>query len=69
MQMFDVLNVTTYKDNAGQEKKKFIHCGIVFLNQDKGSAMKLDVQNMSGDYLLLPKKDRKEQEQQQENQK
>lgn len=69
MQMFDVLNVTTYKDKAGQEQKSFTRCGIVFLNKDKGSTMRLDVQNMTGDYLLVPKKERQEQGQQQEQQK
>ena len=64
--MFDVLNVKTYRDKAGQEQKKFIPCGIVFLNQDKGSSMRLDVQNMTGDYLLVPKRERQEQQQEQQ---
>lgn len=64
MQMFDVLTVKTYKDKQGQEQKSFTRCGIVFLNQDKGSSMRLDVQNTTGDYLLVPKKERQEQEQQ-----
>ena len=69
MKMFDVLNVTTYKDKAGQEQKSFTRCGILFLNQKgKGSSMKLDVQNTTGDYLLVPKKDRQEQQQEQQKQ-
>ena len=28
MQMFDVLNVTTYTDKAGQEQKSFTRCGV-----------------------------------------
>ena len=67
MQMFDVLNVNTYKDKAGQEQKSFTRCGILFLNQNgKGSSMRLDVQNTTGDYLLVPKKEREQQEQKQD---
>ena len=63
MQMFDVLNVTTYKDKkTGQEQKSFIRCGVAFPRKDeKGFVLKLDVQNMTGDYLLSPKKEREEQ--------
>ena len=59
MQMFDVLNVTTYTDKAGKEKKGFIRCGVAFPRKDeKGYVLKLEVQNMTGDYLLAPKKER-----------
>jgi len=62
MQMFDVLNVTTYKNKAGQKQKSFIRCGVAFPRKDeKGFVLKLDVQNMTGDYLLSPKKERDEQ--------
>ena len=62
MQMFDVLNVTTYTDKAGQEQKSFIRCGVAFPRKDdKGYVLKLDVQNMTGDYLLSPKKAREQQ--------
>lgn len=58
MQMFDVLNVTTYTDKNGQEQKSFIRCGVAFPRKDeKGYVLKLDVQNMTGDYLLAPKKE------------
>jgi len=58
MKMFDVLNVTTYTDKAGQEQKSFIRCGIAFPRKDeKGYVLKLDVHNMTGDYLLYPKKE------------
>ena len=61
MQMFDVLNVTTYTDKAGKEKKGFIRCGAAFPRKDeKGYVLKLEVQNMTGDYLLAPKKEREE---------
>ena len=64
MQMFDVLNVKTYIDKKGQEQKSFNRCGILFLRPEKkGSSLKLDVQNMTGDYLIIPKKERQEQEQ------
>ena len=69
MQMFDVLDVKTYIDKQGQEQKSFKRCGILFLRPEKkGSSLKLDVQNMTGDYLLVPKKDRQEQEQQEKEQ-
>ena len=62
MQMFDVLNVTTYTDKSGQEQKSFIRCGVAFPRKDeKGFVLKLDVQNMTGDYLLSPKKQREQQ--------
>ena len=63
MQMFDVLNVKTYIDKAGQEQKSFIRCGAAFQRKDekKGFVLKLDVQNMTGDYLLSPKKEREQQ--------
>lgn len=63
MQMFDVLNVSTYTDKAGQEQKSFIRCGVAFPRKDekKGYVLKLDVQNMTGDYLLSPKREQKKQ--------
>ena len=62
MQMFDVLNVATYTDKAGQEQKSFIRCGVAFPRKDeKGYVLKLDVQNMTGDYLLSPKREQKKQ--------
>ena len=65
--MFDVLNVTTYTDKKGQEQKSFTRCGIAFPRKDeKGYVLKLDVQNMTGSYLLSPKKERQEQEKQQQ---
>ena len=61
MKMFDVLNVTTYTDKAGEEQKSFIRCGVAFPRKDeKGYVLKLEVQNMTGDYLLAPKKERQE---------
>ena len=61
MQMFDVLNVTTYTDKSGKEQKSFIRCGVAFPRKDeKGYVLKLEVQNMTGDYLLAPKKKREE---------
>ena len=61
MQMFDVLNVNTYKDKEGKEQKNFIRCGVAFPRKDeKGFVLKLDVQNMTGDYLLAPKKEWRE---------
>ena len=58
MQKFDVLNVTTYTDRAGQEQKSFIRCGVAFPRKDqKGFVLKLDVQNMTGDYLLSPQRE------------
>ena len=61
MQMFDVLNVTTYTDKAGQEQKSFTRCGVAFPRKDdKGFVLKLDVQNMTGDYLLSLKQEKKE---------
>ena len=61
MQMFDVLNVTTYTDKTGKEQKSFIRCGVAFPRKDeKGYVLKLEVQNMTGDYLLAPKKEHQE---------
>ena len=61
MKMFDVLNITTYTDKAGHEQKSFIRCGVAFPRKDeKGYVLKLDVQNMTGDYLLSPKKEREQ---------
>ena len=61
-QVLDVLNVTTYTDKTGKEQKSFIRCGVAFPRKDeKGYVLKLDVQNMTGDYLLASKKDWKEQ--------
>ena len=61
MQMFDVLNVTTYTDKTGKEQKSFIRCGVAFPRKDeKGYVLKLEVQNMTGDYLLATKKEQAE---------
>ena len=52
-QILDVLNVNTWTDNKGKEQKSFTRCGIAFPRKDdKGYVLKLDVQNMTGDYLL-----------------
>ena len=60
-QILDVLNVSTWIDKEGKEQKSFTRCGVAFPQKsEKGYNLKLDVQNMTGDYLLLPKKDRKE---------
>ena len=60
-QMLDVLNVSTYTDKAGKEQKSFVRCGVAFPRKDdKGYVLKLDVQNMTGDYLLSPKKSKQE---------
>ena len=60
-QMLDVLNVSTYTDKDGKEQKSFTRCGVAFPRKDaKGFVLKLDVQNMTGDYLLAPKRDWKE---------
>ena len=60
-QILDVLNVNTWTDNKGKEQKSFTRCGIAFPRKDaKGYVLKLDVQNMTGDYLLSTKKDWKE---------
>ena len=60
-QILDVLNVSTYVDKNGKEQKSFIRCGLAFPRKDKkGFVLKLDVQNMTGDYLLSPKKEREE---------
>ena len=57
--MFDVLNITTYIKN-GQEHKKFTRCGVAFPRKNnKGYILKLDVQNMTGDYILSFKKEGK----------
>ena len=57
-QILDVLNVNTWTDNQGKEQKQFIHCGAAFPRKDnKGYVLKLDVQNMTGNYLLSPKKE------------
>ena len=61
-QMLDVLSVKTWTDKEGKEQKSFTRCGIAFPQKsEKGYNLKLDVQNMTGDYLLLPKKEKKEQ--------
>ena len=62
MKILDVLNVNTYTDKAGKEQKSFIRCGAAFPRKDegKGYILKLDVQNMTGDYLLVPKRDKQE---------
>ena len=60
-QILDVLNVSTYTDKNGKEQKNFVRCGVAFPRKDeKGYVLKLDVQNMTGDYLLSPKKNRQE---------
>lgn len=60
-QILDVLNVSTYTDKDGKEQKTFIRCGVAFPRKnEKGYVLKLDVQNMTGDYLLSPKKNRQE---------
>ena len=60
-QILDVLNVSTWTDKGGKEQKSFIRCGVAFPRKDeKGYVLKLDVQNMTGDYLLSPKKEWKE---------
>ena len=60
-QILDVLNVSTYKDKNGKEQKHFIRCGVAFPQKsEKGYNLRLDVQNMTGDYLLLPKREAKE---------
>ena len=56
-QILNVLNVSTYKDKNGKEQKSFIRCGVAFPRKDeKGYVLKLDVQNMTGDYILSPQK-------------
>ena len=61
-QILDVLNVNTWTDKEGKEQKSFIRCGVAFPRKDekKGYVLKLEVQNMTGDYLLSPKKEKKE---------
>ena len=60
-QILDVLNVSTYTDKDGKEQKNFVRCGVAFPRKDeKGYVLKLDVQNMTGDYLLSPKKNKQE---------
>ena len=55
-QILDVLNVSHYTDKNGVEQKSFTRCGLAFPRKDqKGYVLKLDVQNMTGDYLLSPK--------------
>ena len=59
-QILDVLNVSTYKDKNGKEQKSFTRCGVAFPRKDnKGYILKLDVQNMTGDYILSSKKEGK----------
>ena len=58
--MLDVLNVSTWTDKNGKEQKSFIRCGVAFPRKDdKGFVLKLDVQNMTGEYILSPKKEGK----------
>ena len=60
-QILDVLNVSCWIDKNGKEQKSFIRCGLAFPRKDKqGYVLKLDVQNLTGDYLLAPKLDKKE---------
>lgn len=41
--------------------KSFTHCGVAFpRKKEEGYVLKLDVQNMTGDYLLSQKKEWKE---------
>ena len=59
--MLDVLNVSTWTDKNGKEQKSFIRCGVAFPRKDdKGFVLKLDVQNMTGEYILSQKKEWKE---------
>ena len=61
-QILDVLNVNTWIDKEGKEQKSFTRCGVAFPRKDEqGFVLKLDVQNMTGDYLLCHKKNWKEQ--------
>ena len=65
MQILDVLNITTYIDKKGQEQKSFTRCGVAFPRKDdRGFVLKLEVQNMTGDYLLVPKRQREERKEQ-----
>ncbi|MDE0518904.1 MAG: hypothetical protein F4X95_00905 [Oligoflexia bacterium] len=58
--ILDVLNVSTYTDRNGKEQKSFIRCGVAFPRKDdKGYILKLDVQNMTGNYILSTKKEGK----------
>ena len=58
-QILDVLNVSTYTDRNGKIQKSFIRCGFAFPRKDKkGYVLKLDVQNMTGDYLLALKQEK-----------
>ena len=58
-QILDVLNVNTWTDKNGKEQKSFIRCGLAFPRKDKkGYVLKLDVQNMTGDYLLALKQEK-----------
>ena len=60
-QQLDVLSVKTYTDKDGKEQKHFTRCGVAFpRKKEEGYVLKLDVQNMSGDYLLSQKKEWKE---------
>ena len=62
-QILDVLNVSTWIDKEGREQKSFTRCGVAFPRKDeKGYVLKLDVQNMTGDYLLSQKREKQEQE-------
>ena len=59
--ILEVLNVKTYTDKNGKEQKSFTRCGMAFPQKsEKGYNLRLDVQNMTGDYLLLPKRETKE---------
>ena len=61
MKQLDVLNISTWTNKEGKEQKSFIRCGVAFPRKDKkGYVLKLDVQNMTGDYLLAQKEDKKE---------
>ena len=56
--VLDVLSINTWTDKNGKEQKHFTRCGVAFPRKDeKGYTLKLDVQNMTGDYLLSPKKE------------
>ena len=58
-EILDVLNVSTYTDRNGKEQKSFTRCGLAFPRKDnKGYVLKLEVQNMTGDYLLATKQDK-----------
>lgn len=59
-QILDVLNVSTWVDKDGKKQRYFTRCGSAFPRKnDKGFILKLDIQNMTGNYLLTPKKQKR----------